>query len=385
MDNKKKIYLLIVIILLIISIGLSSNDVVSSNTSPDDQQFTEIHIGVTYDPNSSPSVYTDNSDMFFLATKNGLQLINKIGEVQWEFEYNMRYPIMIGNEDKVAVSDKDSNIIYVFNKYGEMYTSEFEGKVKSFYINKNGYLGVIIMEDSGNYRIQVLDNTGFVIWDGPITDPNVIPTMIALSDDNKIMAYSTININELEMQSEIIFNYISEEDSKKNGGTSFSTQVDKGHVIGMIKYVNNELIAISDGNINRYTKSQGGTIVNSVSIPINNKIQYVDISKKGNIGVVLGSSTNKRQIEVPSNTLELYNQQGSKTGSIQFNEPITYLDYTLDTAIVGTERTFYGVNFRGDIVWEYNFTKDVEQLLYLDDEKTLIVVGNTEVTLLEKK
>jgi hypothetical protein len=375
---KKTNIFIIVLLSIVVYLALYKVLQTSSNIS-----FEEVYIGVTFSPDSNPVVYTNNSDSFFVSTRNSIKLININGETMWEYSYNIQSPVMVGAGDTIALVDTNRNTIYAFNKEGNMYTRGFYDNIVNFNINENGYSSIILINEDF-YTIKVLDSTGYQIMSLPITEENIFPTSVSISNDNRILTYTTIDINNIEIVSNLVFVYINEEDSRASGTTVFSINNYPGQIMAMLNYVNNTFVAVSNKGIYGYNIGRNDYISQNFNVQVENNINKIDFSNDGRIVVAYG--VQKIQNEgLNANTVRIYNSSGGLTGAIEMENEITYLMYSLNTVIVGTNRNFFGINRNGNIVWEHTFTKDVNQIMYLNDERSILVVGNTEITLLQKR
>ena len=127
------------------------------------------------------------------------------------------------SQDKVTTIELDedeSTSVYAFNKYivlviGESngqkfyviedkevaWNGEIEGNISKVYVNKNGYVAVIISGTSHKSVIQVFDPSGTALFKKYL--PSTVAVDVSISNDNKYLAIAEIDTSGTVIQSNI--------------------------------------------------------------------------------------------------------------------------------------------------------------------------------------
>lgn len=382
-NKLKRNFIIIIIVCLLMYILVENKKLIKTDAPITDSTFIEKQLNLFYDANVKPMIHYNNKREIFFVTKDIVKLVGINGEVFWDYSINLNYPKLEGNGDSIVVVEVDGRSLLVFNNKGILFNKTFDNKIVNFTINKNSYVGVIL-ESEDSYKIQVFDVNGYLIYDASINYENQFLTNLSISDDNKILVYSTIDINSMNLKSQIVFAYINEEDTRENESTVFSYEYLEDDVVGIIKIFNKNLVVVSSNGIYSYDLGANPQIKELFRMNLNNNIDFIDFSSNGTFALVLGEENGYQKSEL-KNVLQFYNKNGSKTGEILLDEPITYLKYNTSIALVGTGNTFYAINNKGKLVWSKIFNTEIITIDFLTSQKDLLVVGNTETYILEKK
>lgn len=194
--------------------------------------------------------------------KNLLKYYNQDGNKENELEINIATPIYNDNNKYLVVAEKNGNKVYLINEKNITWQKDLDGTISQVYVNKNGYVGVV-MSTTGYKTVIVLYNPN-----GEELFRTNLPTTycidLEISNDNKYMAIAELNSSGTMIETSI--KIVSIESAKTNPQEAFSAtyNANSNNMILNLKYTDNgKLIAMYD---------------NVISLPSENTENFLEIS-----------------------------------------------------------------------------------------------------------
>ena len=194
--------------------------------------------------------------------KNLLKYYNQDGNKENELEINIATPIYNDNNKYLVVAEKNGNKVYLINEKNIAWQKDLDGTISQVYVNKNGYVGVV-MSTTGYKTVIVLYNPN-----GEELFRTNLPTTycidLEISNDNKYMAIAELNSSGTMIETSI--KIVSIEDAKTNPQEAFSAtyNANSNNMILNLKYTDNgKLVAMYD---------------NVISLPSENTENFLEIS-----------------------------------------------------------------------------------------------------------
>ncbi len=355
---------------------------VNNNTILNKTKFATMDFSLKYDFDSNASFYSNNSSEFFFCTKDGIKLMTSSGRQKWEMPLNMTTPVLIGNGGIVAVCELSGSEVYVFNKEGQMYSQTFQGmNILNFTVNSTGYLCVILQRGE-EYETRVFDSLGANIWEWKYQLPNIYPIAASISSDNRILASCLMDVNDF-LASDLVFAYLDKNEAKNYTDSIFNTKRKEEQIVGFMNFMsNNNLITISDTEV---TGTLFGASISEVfNMEMPNKIDFVGYLGDKNFVLSLGDSLINKDAK-KSGTIEFYNLSGELISSYELAKKATYLSTSQDAVIVGAGRSYYAINSKGKLLWQYDAISDLRQVIFLENTDTILVASSTEAVIMKRK
>ncbi len=194
--------------------------------------------------------------------KNLLKYYNQDGNKENELEINIATPIYNDNNKYLVVAEKNGNKVYLINEKNIAWQKDLDGTISQVYVNKNGYVGVV-MSTTGYKTVIVLYNPN-----GEELFRTNLPTTycidLEISNDNKYMAIAELNSSGTMIETSI--KIVSIESAKTNPQEAFSAtyNANSNNMILNLKYTDNgKLVAMYD---------------NVISLPSENTENFLEIS-----------------------------------------------------------------------------------------------------------
>lgn len=374
----KKIIILLFIVFSIIIIYYIYT-VFFNNTN---KVFIQTNFNLTYNVNSATSFYLHNKDMFFLL-KDGIKFINNKGEEVWSQVFSLNYPVLIGEGGNTLVIEQRGKKVYAFNKKGMLFERDMEGEIIFASINQNGYVSVIL-EIEDDYKIKAYNTKGKEIALLPVRTGNNIPTSVDISNDNRILAYSVLDINNIEMSSKLVFYHLDTEESnqKANNKTIAGKKFDN-QIISNLKFMkNNLLVCISDEQITFLKESNQEVFSELSNVSPNNKIKKLYFNEDESFAIGYGIPK-LNQKGISKGTINIFDYNTKIISNITTNMDLTHLYINNNSIIAGENTKFNSYDFKGKQYWEYNSIQNVKQIFLYGNKNRILEVTDIDAKILE--
>lgn len=251
----------------------------------------------------------------------------------------------------------------------------FNEPVVTFAVNGTGCLGVIKKLES-NYELAVYDSRGERVYGGNYVARDGIPTAMDISDDGRMFAVSFMNINNIKLQSNILFYYI--DNAEANGVESsngmYTSVVCEDCMPFMLKFTpDNKCVALMDDRAVFIDPAESGE-TQKLEVSLGNSIGYACVNGDGTVAIALGEPLLNAAEQLEKNTVLWYNSNGDKVNEYKAERDITGLFYGDDITVIAMDRYFEAYKTKGGSVWQYTALQDTTKVLaYNGNDKMLAV------------
>lgn len=180
--------------------------------------------------------------------KNVLKYYNQDGNVEGEIQLNIATPLYSNNNKYLAVAEKNGKKVYLINDKNIVWQKDLDGTISQVYVNKNGYVGVIMSATGYKTVIVLYTPSGEELFRTNL--PTTYCSDIEISNDNKYMAIAELDSSGTMIETSI--RIISIEDAKTKPQEAFIATYDQNspNMILNLKYTdNNRLISMYDNAI----------------------------------------------------------------------------------------------------------------------------------------
>jgi hypothetical protein len=154
--------------------------------------------------------------------------------------------------------------------------------------------------------------------------------------------------------------------------------------ITRLYFMDNRVLAVSDRTIAAYSVGDGDNVKMNWELPLQNKISQFCLY--GEAGFCFVTDEPFPDIDEPQNAgiLNFYSMNGRRTGKFTLNGGADYLSMNWGGAIVGSGMDYSAVNSRGAVLWRYKAQADLQQLIFLDDENTVLAAGSSAASIIRR-
>lgn len=180
--------------------------------------------------------------------KNVLKYYNQDGNVEGEIQLNIATPLYSNNNKYLTVAEKNGKKVYLINDKNIAWQKDLDGTISQVYVNKNGYVGVIMSATGYKTVIVLYTPSGEELFRTNL--PTTYCSDIEISNDNKYMAIAELDSSGTMIETSI--RIISIEDAKTKPQEAFIATYDQNspNMILNLKYTdNNRLISMYDNAI----------------------------------------------------------------------------------------------------------------------------------------
>ena len=343
-----------------------------------------ISVEINYEVSSKADFYTYDKNIYY-CTKDGMQLLNSKGETKWTDTYTMISPYMNCDGAVVAAADENGRSIRIYNQDGKLYGVDTEQPIISFAVNANGY-GAVMVQGESEYQLNIYNNLGEVISTGKYPANEGMPISVDISDDNRIFAVSFVDITDIKMKSNVLFYYTQKEEANTadSGDGMFASFMRDDQIIAVVRFMeNNNLIAVSDSEIVCVKVGDNSRLYEEKwAIELKNKLNAIDFVGNKYMAVAYGEEYINADTPEKENTVKWYSLTGSKVNEYTAPKKVTALHTCNDTTVVAMDRSFAGVSTKGNAVWEYNATQDVNKIISYDGGNKVIFAAPNKMNVM---
>lgn len=323
------------------------------------------------------TLFATKGKKFLICTKDGVKYMNGMGDQKWNDTFTMAAPELIEEGGYYAVGDLAGKVAKVYDESGPVYTVQTTGNILYFALNRNGYLGVIT-KDKEVYSIMVYNNTGTQLIARQEGETGVYPFSMDISDDNRIFAISYLDTTDVEPVGSINFFYVNESEGRNFSESMFASIIKTNELIPKIFYLDNgNLIVASDRGL--YAIGSDGK--EKWNIELTNHINYIGVEKKKYIVIAYGSAISGKNSRKVGN-VSWINGDGKEIADFQAKDSVTYLNCNQTGTIIGCSKTYYGLKIGGRAFWEYTATKDMTDVLLMENVNNVLFVSNDTAVIL---
>ena len=204
------------------------------------------------------NVYAFNKYIGIL-NKNKLSLYGSAGTEEVSLDVEITTPVFYSSNRFLIIGEKNGQKIYVVEDKEIAWESEIEGNISQVYINKNGYIAVIISGTSYKSVIQVFDPDGNALFKKYL--PSTIAVDVSISNDNKYLAIAEVDTSGTIIQSNIRVISIEKVKTDPTNSEENNYQSEQNKLLVSIKYQDNDrIICMYTDKINIIENGQETTL-----------------------------------------------------------------------------------------------------------------------------
>lgn len=320
---------------------------------------------------SSSSRYLPYQDFVIKYSGDGISYIDSDGTV-WDETYQMKTPVVDICEDYIAVADKNSNNIFIYNEDGK------QGKITTSFpiikveVAKQGVVAALLEEKNANY-IEVFDKEGNkLISHKTLLDENGYPLDFSISDDGEKMAVSYITVNNGAMGNRIVFYNFS--GKKKNSADKIVGEHKQYNevIVPMVKFVSNdEVVAVGEDVLSIYNVKSKSELEEEINIK--DEIQKVFYSDKY-VGFVLENNNSKNPYR-----LEVYDLNGNRKMKTEIKMDYDNVDFSGDNVLMYDDMNCRLISFKGVEKFKMTFRGEMNGIVPVDGSRTFLFMTRSKI------
>ena len=304
-------------------------------------------------------------------SNDGISYINGT-ETIWNEAYEMKSPIVDVCGDYLAIADKNSNTIYIFNKKGKVGEVNTSYPIIKIEVAQQGVVAALLEEASANY-IELYDKEGnLIVSHKSLLSENGFPLSFSISNDGEKMMTSYLSIKEGSTENQVIF-YNFSNVGKDEVDRVVGTFNQFGEtIVPAVYFVSNEdAIAIGDNVLTIYKMKEKPTI--RKEIKFDKEIQKVFYNEKY-VGLIFENSKGDTPCK-----MEVYSLSGEKIMSKEIEMNLDHVKFAGKNVLMYDDVTCELISLKGVVKFKHVFTKQLDAIVPMESTNTFLLMTKNKI------
>ena len=304
-------------------------------------------------------------------SNDGISYINGT-ETIWNEAYEMKSPIVDVCGDYLAIADKNSNTIYIFNKKGKVGEVNTSYPIIKIEVAQQGVVAALLEEASANY-IELYDKEGnLIVSHKSLLSENGFPLSFSISNDGEKMMTSYLSIKEGSTENQVIFynfSNVGKDEVDRVVGT-FNQYGET--IVPAVYFVSNEdAIAIGDNVLTIYKMKEKPTI--RKEIKFDKEIQKVLYNEKY-VGLIFENSKGDTPYK-----MEVYSLSGEKIMSKEIEMNLDHVKFAGKNVLMYDDVTCELISLKGVVKFKHVFTKQLDAIVPMESTNTFLLMTKNKI------
>ena len=304
-------------------------------------------------------------------SNDGISYINGT-ETIWNEAYEMKSPIVDVCGDYLAIADKNSNTIYIFNKKGKVGEVNTSYPIIKIEVAQQGVVAALLEEASANY-IELYDKEGnLIVSHKSLLSENGFPLSFSISNDGEKMMTSYLSIKEGSTENQVIFynfSNVGKDEVDRVVGT-FNQYGET--IVPAVYFVSNEdAIAIGDNVLTIYKMKEKPTI--RKEIKFDKEIQKVFYNEKY-VGLIFENSKGDTPYK-----MEVYSLSGEKIMSKEIEMNLDHVKFAGKNVLRYDDVTCELISLTGVVKFKHVFTKQLDAIVPMESTNTFLLMTKNKI------
>ena len=319
----------------------------------------------------------DNSNIYAfdkyitILSKNKLSLYGSSGTEEASLDIQITKPVFNATNRFLVIGESNGQKLYLVENKNIVWENQIEGNISQVYVNKNGYVAVIISGTSYKSVVEMFDPEGNVLFNIYLSSTMAVD--VTISNDNKYLAMAEIDTSGTIIQSDV--RIISVEKAKTDPTNSEEKKYDseKNRLLVNIKYQDKDKIVCMYTDAISIIENDGENVVfekddkkiTSQSIELDNNFVTIEEESSGifsanSVASIMDiDSKNQKDYTVNTSVKEIY----TKGNIVALN--------------LGTEVEF--INTGGWLVKRYVANQEVTNITISDNIAGIVYRDKVEI------
>ena len=319
----------------------------------------------------------DNSNIYAfdkyitILSKNKLSLYGSSGTEEASLDIQITKPVFNATNRFLVIGESNGQKLYLVENKNIVWENQIEGNISQVYVNKNGYVAVIISGTSYKSVVEMFDPEGNVLFNIYLSSTMAVD--VTISNDNKYLAMAEIDTSGTIIQSDV--RIISVEKAKTDPTNSEEKKYDseKNRLLVNIKYQDKDkivcmytdAISIIENDSENVVFEKDDQKITSQSIELDNNFVIIEEESSGifsanSVASIMDiDSKNQKDYTVNTSVKEIY----TKGNIVALN--------------LGTEVEF--INTGGWLVKRYVANQEVTNITISDNIAGIVYRDKVEI------
>ena len=360
--NKKKVTIVVIVIVLIILLAVLTSIYMLNKTFRNnvDKYVFRKNIEENHGPVIELPSQVENNNI--LAYNNYIGILNKSilsvystnGKKEKELDVEISNCIYDTSNRFLAMAENEGTKLELISGTDILWKKDIEGSIENIFVNKNGYVSIVITGTSHKNVIITYNPEGTELFRTFLSQTTAID--VDISNDNKYLAYAEVDTSGSFIQSNVKIISMEKAQTDPNNSTEYIYPAESKEIITSIKYQdNNKLVCMYDDSIHVIENNSDKKILDisdakNTFADVNSRNSVVCITEKSsglfaNIDVEITNITNNKS--------SVYNIDGVATSMKTMDDVVA--------VNIGTE--VYFLNTSGWLLKKYESSTEIKDII----------------------
>ena len=243
-------------------------------------------ITIDFNETLNSNVYAFNRYIGIL-NQTKFTIYGSTGNKEEELEIQISNPIFSSANRFLAIAENGGQRLYLISDKNISWQAEIDGNISQIFVNKNGYVAVIITGTSHKAVIKTFSPDGKEMFTTFLANTRAVD--ISISNDNKYLAIAEVDTSGAVIQSGVRIMSVDKAEKDPTNSLEKTYKSETGKLITNIKYQDKgKLICMYTDSINIIENETESELVNSndkkitfQSIDLENSACYVEEKSSG--------------------------------------------------------------------------------------------------------
>lgn len=377
--NKKKIIITIVTVIIVVAMIVVVGLYLSNKQTREwiDKNIFRKEIEqdraatIELNEDQTGNIYAFNRYIGIL-NQTKFTIYGNTGNEEASLDIQISSPIFSSANRFLAIAENKGKKFYVLEDKNISWEAEIDGSISQIYVNKNGYVAVLITGTNYKTVIKMYNPQGKEMFTTFLANTRAVD--VSISNDNKYLAIAEVDTSGTMVQSSIRIMSI---DKAEKGQTEDSLEKtytsEAGKLITNVKYQDRgKLVCMYTDSITEIENEQENTLVDSSD----KKITFQSIDLENNMCYVEEKSSGLFTADSIVNIVNTDNKE-TKQYTVNYVAKEIYTNGSIIALNLGTEIEF--INTGGWLVKRYVANQEITSIVVSDSIAGIIYRDKIEI------
>ncbi len=377
--NKKKIAItvvasiIVVAVIVIVGLYLSNRQVREWIDKNIFRKEIEQDTVATIDLNEEQSgnIYAFNKYIGILK-QTKFTIYGNTGNEEASLDIQISNPIFSSANRFLTIAESNGQKFYLLEDKNILWEAEVDGNISQIYVNKNGYVAVLITGTSNKTVIKMYDPKGKEMFTTFLAFTRAVD--VSVSNDNKYLAIAEVDTSGTMIQSSIRIMSIEKAEkgqTEDSLGKTYTSET--GKLITNVKYQDKDkLVCMYTDSITEIENEQENVLVDSSD----KKITFQSVDLENNMCYVEEKSSGLFTADSVVNIMNT-NSKETKQYTVNYVAKEIYTNGSIIALNLGTEIEF--INTGGWLVKRYVANQEITSIVVSDSIAGIIYRDKIEI------
>lgn len=376
--NKKKVIIIVSIIVIIILLAVLTSIYMLNKTFRNnvDKYIFRKNIEENHGPVIElPSQVESNN---ILAYDNYVGILNKSilsvytsgGKKDKELEVEISNCISDTSNRFLALAEKEGTKLELISGTEILWKKDIEGSIANIFVNKNGYVSVVVTGTSHKNVIVTYNPEGTELFRTFLSQTTAID--VDISNDNKYLAYAEVDTSGSFIQSNIKIISMEKAQTDPKNSTEYIYPAESKEIVTSIKYQDdNKLVCMYDDSIHVIENNSDKKILDISDT----KNTFADINLKNSVACI----TEKSSGLFANIDVEITNITNNKSNVYNIDGVAASMKTRDDVIAVNLGTEVYFVNTSGWLLKKYESSTEIKDIILGSNIAGIVYADKIEI------